>query len=127
MRLVLVIFIALTVSAVAQGLEFEETRLEIEVPEGSGRTDVEFRFTNTSEKTINIRRAPASCNCVAGQEFKRDFAPGESGTIPFSFRPRRAWGTRFYKIYVSTDESGVAPYRLQLVVTETKKETPAAP
>jgi hypothetical protein len=52
---------------------------------------------------------------------KRDYAPGESGEIPFTYSPKGRWGARAYRVYVVTDEKGVRPYQLRLEVTETRR------
>jgi hypothetical protein len=52
---------------------------------------------------------------------KRDYAPGESGEIPFTYSPKGRWGARAYRVYVVTDEKGVRPYQLRLEVTEIRR------
>ena len=119
------VFLALAASAGAQALHWEEATVAIEAVEGGGKVPGVFRFTNKGNTTVRIRSVPASCGCVATRPEKRDYAPGESGEIPFTYAPKGRWGVRAYKVLVVTDEKGVRPYRLRLEVTETKRPTPA--
>jgi hypothetical protein len=95
--------------------------MAIEAVEDGGKVAGAYRFTNTGDQTVRIRSVPASCGCVAAKPEKRDYAPGESGTIPFTYSPKGRWGTRAYKVMVVTDEKGVRPYQLRLEVTETRR------
>ncbi len=48
----------------------------------------EFRFTNSSDKVIVLaEKFSSSCGCTAAVPEKREYAPGESGTIAVNFNP----------------------------------------
>lgn len=113
-------FLLLPGAALGGGLEWEKQEVSIEWIEGGGKVPGEFRFKNVSEQPIRIRAVPASCGCIKAAPEKRDYAPGESGVIPFTYAPKRKWGTRAYRVYVVTNERG-APYEFRLVVTEKRK------
>lgn len=121
----LLLFLAMAVTAGAQSLQWDQTTVAIEAVEGGGKVPGVFRFTNKGDTTIRIRSVPASCGCVVTKPEKRDFAPGESGEIPFTYSPKGRWGLRAYKILVVTDEKGVRPYQLRLEVTETRRPAQA--
>lgn len=99
---------------------WEKTEVPIEAVEGGGKVAGEFRFTNKSDQAIRIRSVAPSCGCIVPQPEKRDYAPGEKGVIPFTYAPKRKWGTRAYRIFVVTNEPG-RPDELRLVVTETRR------
>lgn len=120
MRILLCLVLLLPSAALAGGLAWETTEVALEALEGGGKVPGELRFTNTSDQPIRIRAVPASCGCIVAKAEKRDYAPGESGTIPFTYTPKRKWGTRAYRVYVATNEPG-RPYELRLVVTETRR------
>lgn len=120
MRLLLCLTLLLPVSALAGGLTWEKTEVAVESREGGGQVPGELRFTNTSDQPIRIRAVPASCGCIKAQPEKRDYAPGESGIIPFTYTPKGKWGTHAYRVYVVTNEPG-RPYELRLVATETRR------
>ena len=120
MKLLLCLALLLPSVAPAGGLAWEKTEIAIESLEGGGKVPGELRFTNTSGQNIRLRAVPASCGCIAAKPEKRDYAPGESGVIPFTYTPKRKWGTRAYRVFVVTDEPG-HPYELRLIVTETSR------
>ena len=120
MRLLLLLALLLPASALAGGLTWDKTEVAIESIEGGGKVPGEFRFTNTSAHPIHLRVVAASCGCIVAKPDKRDYAPGETGTIPFTYAPKRKWGTRAYRIYIVTNEPG-KPYEIRLVVTETRR------
>jgi hypothetical protein len=116
-RLVIIALLFLPVAVWAGGLQFDETLVDLTAVQGAGKVAGEFRFTNTSDQPIRIRRVPASCGCIVAQPEKRDYAPGERGVIPFTYGPKGKDGTHAYRVYVVTDEKG-RPYELLLRVTE---------
>lgn len=102
------------------GLTWDQTEVAIEAVEGEGKVPGEFRFTNNSDQPVRLRAVAASCGCIVAAPDKRVYAPGESAVIPFTYAPKRKWGTRAYRIYIVTDEPG-RPYEIRLVVTERRK------
>jgi hypothetical protein len=121
----LLLLLVLTATAAAQSLQWDQTTVAIEAVEGGGKVPGVFRFTNKGDTTIQIRSVPASCGCVVAKPQKRDYAPGESGKIPFTYSPKGRWGLRAYKVLVVTDEKGVRPYQLRLEVNETRRPVQA--
>lgn len=119
------LLLVLTATAAAQSLQWDQTTVAIEAVEGGGKVPGVFRFTNKGDTTIQIRSVPASCGCVVAKPQKRDYAPGESGEIPFTYSPKGRWGLRAYKVLVVTDEKGVRPYQLRLEVNETRRPVQA--
>ena len=119
------LLLVLTATTGAQSLQWDHTTVAIEAVEGGGKVPGVFRFTNKGDTTIQIRSVPASCGCVVAKPQKRDYAPGESGEIPFTYSPKGRWGLRAYKVLVVTDEKGVRPYQLRLEVNETRRPVQA--
>lgn len=113
--------LALAAAASGQALQWEQTRTTLDLPPGAGKTAGEFRFKNTSDRTVVIRSVPSSCGCVAAKPAKTSYAPGEAGAIPFTYSPKKRWGTFAYRLYVVTDEKGIQPYPLIVEVTERRK------
>ncbi len=109
----------------AQALEWEKPRVAVQVVQGGDKVSSEFRFENTSDHTVRIKSVPASCYCVVARPEKRDYAPGESGVLPFTYAPKNRPGVRAYRLYVVTDEKGIRPYELVLEVTEVAKDPTA--
>jgi len=48
----------------------------------------DFQFTNTGNSSLVIEDIKTSCGCTAGEPDKYEYAPGESGTIGVSFKPK---------------------------------------
>ena len=120
MKLAVCLALLLPSIALGGGLTWDQTEVAIESLEGAGKVAGEFRFTNNSAQRIHLRAVAASCGCIVAKPDKRDYAPGESAIIPFTYAPKGKWGTRAYRIYVVTDEPG-KPYEIRLVVTETRR------
>lgn len=120
-RVAALFFLALAASAAGQALQWEQTRVSLDLQPGGGKAAGEFHFKNTSDRPVVIRSVPASCSCVATKPDKTAYAPGESGTIPFTYSPKKRWGTFAYRLYVVTDEKGIQPYQLVVEVTERPK------
>jgi hypothetical protein len=116
-----ILLLATSASLGAQALRWEETRIALDIPPGGGKTSGEFRFKNTSDTTVIIRSVPASCYCVTTKPAQTGYGPGESGVIPFTYSPKKRWGTFAYRLYVVTNEKGVQPYPLIVEVTERRK------
>jgi hypothetical protein len=114
----ILVLLALATSLQAQALRWEQTRLALDVPPGGAKVSGEFRFTNASDRPVKIRSVPASCSCVASKPAQTEYAPGEGGALPFTYSPKRRWGTFAYRLYVVTDEKGIQPYPLVVEVTE---------
>ena len=106
--------------ALGGGLQWDKQEVSVEWTEGGDKVPGEFRFKNISDQPIRIRSVPASCGCIKAKPEKRDYAPGESGVIPFTYTPKRKWGTRAYRVYVVTNEPG-RPYEFRVVVTEKRR------
>lgn len=117
----LIVGTAMASVASAQSLQWDQTTAAIEAPEGGGAVSGAFQFTNTGDQTVRVRAVPASCSCVKARASHPEIAPGEQSEIHFTYSPRGRWGTRAYRILVSTDEAGVRPYQLRLDVTETRR------
>lgn len=124
LRLTVIVLVALAAPLSAQALKWESTTASLDLKPGGGKAPGEFRFTNTSDRTVVIRSVPASCGCVASKPEKLVYAPGESGVIPFIYTPKKKWGTFAYRLYVVTDEKGLQPYPLIVEVTERRPESP---
>lgn len=100
----------------ATALEWESTTTDIELASGEPGGTGQFVFFNKSETTVNLIETKTSCDCTAAQPEKRNFAPGERGTLPVFYSSRGDTGRRTYVIAVTTDEGGRTVYYLKLVV-----------
>jgi len=64
----------------------------------------EFAFANTGKSTLTIGAITASCGCAVVTPSKKDFAPGEQGTIKVVFNAARYRDRVSKHIYVDTND-----------------------
>ena len=90
----------------ALGLTWESTSISHEAAPQDGEYKAGYSFTNESDQVVTIESVRSSCGCTVPELKKRDYAPGESGTIEavFSFGTRT--GLQRKTISVVTDEAG---------------------
>ena len=114
--LALILFAGALSATARAGLVWDSTTLTIET-QGSPETQLaEFRFRNDSDQPVRIRGVKSSCGCTVVRPEKDVYAPGESGILPISHKPKSGSVPRRYRISVSTDESGGRVHDLSLVV-----------
>lgn len=71
----------------AEGLAFEQTRIEMAVAPDAKTVTVPYLFSNRTERTITIKRYDSACSCLSAKikGGKLIYAPGESGEIKVTF------------------------------------------
>ena len=109
------LFLAL-VSPAGAGLVWENTMVTIDTQGSPETRTTEFRFRNDSDRPVRIRGVKSSCGCTVVKPEKDVYAPGESGILPVSHKPKSGSVPRRYRITVSTDEAGGRGHDLSLVV-----------
>jgi len=110
----------------ANALDWEDTTAHIELTSGELRGTGQFVFTNNSAATVSMSSIETSCDCTAVQPAKRQFEPGEKGTLPIYYSSKGNTGRRIYAIAVTTDEKDKTVHYLKLVV-DTHPEIVVAP
>jgi len=113
--------VASPVPEAAPGLLWEETTLALETDGGPAAHNVTFRFRNTGDQPVVIRSVKTTCGCTVTQPDKTIYAPGESGLLPVTHKPKPGAGVRQYRIFVKTDESGGRLHTLLLRVTNSPR------
>jgi len=108
--------LAVLVSRACAGLVWDDTTATIETHGGPETRRAEFRFRNESDRPVRIRGVKSSCGCTVVKPEKDVYAPGESGILPISHKPKSGSVPRRYRITVSTDEEDGRNYDLALVV-----------
>ena len=103
-------------AAARAGLAWDSTTVTIDT-HGSPETRMaEFRFRNDSDQTVRIRGVKTSCGCTVVEPEKEVYAPGASGVLRVSHKPKPGSVPRRYRITVNTDEAGGRFHDLSLVV-----------
>lgn len=73
-----------------------------------------FKFTNTSNRTITIKSATATCGCTVPQLTKKVYAPGEAGEIKVQFNPTNRRGPQQKGVTVTLEDDQVPQIQLSL-------------
>ncbi len=94
MKLLPLIFLALSSILQAGDLKFEKDLYEAHAGLKDELVTCEFNFTNTSDKTVKIRLADAGCSCMAVELLngKSTYAAGESGIMRLTYKIENAQG-----------------------------------
>lgn len=107
---------ALPAQEAVPGLKWDETTLKIDTDGGKEPKNVTFRFRNAGDRPVVIRSVTTSCGCTVTKTDKTEYAPGETGFLPVTHKPKPGSGLRNYRINVQTDEGGGRLHTLVLQV-----------
>lgn len=64
----------------------------------------EFKFTNTGNAPLKIEEIQEACSCTVHNLKKREYAPGESGTITVGYAADAQLGNMLKQLYVFTND-----------------------
>ena len=78
------------------------------IMEDNGPVSYDFEFTNTGGKPLLIVSAHASCGCTKPAYPKHPIAPGESGVIKVTYKPKNRPGTFDKVVSVTTNGKSVS-------------------
>ncbi|NIP25714.1 MAG: DUF1573 domain-containing protein [Phycisphaerae bacterium] len=82
---------------------------------GAGtRNSCEFSFKNTGATLLKISNVNAPCGCTVPKLDKKEFAPGEGGTLTVIYRPGNTSGSATKRLYVNSNDK--AKPRLGLTI-----------
>ena len=62
-------------------LRWEASTLESQTQPNDAAATFRFQFQNHGEVPVSVLEVKASCSCTAASPDKRNYAPGEKGTI----------------------------------------------
>jgi hypothetical protein len=104
---------ALSLGAVPQ-IKFESTELDFGEIEAGKVVDLEFKFENTGDELLVIKNIAASCGCTTTKLEKKEYPPGEKGTIPVKFYSQGYNGRVLKTITVATNDKENVYTRLRI-------------
>jgi len=121
-RLIILMFIpilflslnAQTEQKVAPMMKFESTSIDFGEAESGKIVDVEYKFTNIGKTTLIINAVNTSCGCTAPRIDKKEYAPGEKGTIPVKFDTRGYNGPTTKTITLSLNDPNYSSLVLEM-------------
>jgi hypothetical protein len=76
-----------------------------EISVGS-RNTCEFKFENTGEALLKVSKVEAPCGCTVPTLAKKEYAPGESGTLTVVYRSGNSSGSSTKRLYVNSNDKG---------------------
>ncbi|MDZ8119016.1 DUF1573 domain-containing protein [Pontiella agarivorans] len=97
-------------------LEWEADFIRLGAHPLQEKMQVEFRYRNPGNQSVEMIRVDSSCGCLVPQKGPRTIAPGESGSITAEFMLRGRSGKQKKHILVTTDRNTQVPYRLDIEV-----------
>lgn len=84
----------------ANELEWDQTKIEIELKPGETEAKAKFLVTNKGKKPIRIDRIKTSCGCTGSILDQKDVEPGESATIIGTFKKGNRQGLNHNQLQV---------------------------
>lgn len=110
----LVPLLAVTLAANAK-ITFEKTEVDFGEIESGKSVDLEFKFQNSGNEILVIKNISSSCGCTVTKVEKKEYQPGEKGTIPVKFFSRGYNGKITKTITVSTNDPDTVYTRLKIM------------
>jgi protocatechuate 3,4-dioxygenase beta subunit len=74
-----------------------------QVSPGSKNTG-EFKFTNTGDAVLKVKKIKTSCGCTVARLTKKEYAPGESGTITVTYSASKNPSKASKRVNVPTND-----------------------
>jgi hypothetical protein len=68
------------------------------------RKSCEFKFTNTGDNVLKITKVSKTCGCTTSKLAKKEYAPGESGTLKITYNASTRPASIKKNIYVSSND-----------------------
>jgi hypothetical protein len=99
----------------APRITFPETVYDFGVMWQDQEVTHEYAFTNTGKSALKINTVTSSCGCTAALPSKKEFSPGESGTIKATFHSGR-YRDRVTK-HITVDSADPVQPRVVLTLT----------
>jgi len=120
------IFMAIFLLAAAlfakPAITFKNTTFDFGEVAGGKIVDINFQFENTGNDILHIKNVIPSCGCTTAELTKKDYPPGEKGTISSKFNTSGYSGKVIKTITVTSDDPNAAEIRLTLSGTVTIKD-----
>ncbi len=86
-------------------ITFESTTHDFNNVNPSSNLTCEFKFTNTGDSLLKITDTRTTCGCTVPSLDKKEYAPGESGTIKVNFSTGSYIGPITKQIYVVSNDA----------------------
>lgn len=102
--LVCMILFGIFTPALSQAeITFEMEEISVGVLDEGKKIDLIFNFQNTGDKNLIIKKINTACGCVVSTLKKREYEPGETGTIEINYNSKGRFGRVNQQIIISTN------------------------
>ena len=82
---------------------------------GPGTSNVcEFKFTNTGDGVLKIKKIKSTCGCTVPKLSKKEYAPGESGTVKVTYKANKRPGSATKHLYIHSNDKKSPKVRLTI-------------
>jgi len=120
----LLAFFAVGLDAQAK-MVFEKNLVDIGTVESGQTVPAVFHFSNQGQEKLVIGNIQTDCGCTAAHLEKREYQPGEKGSIRIDFNTRGYNGRVIKNTVVSTNDPDFPQHRLTLRAEVLLKDFPA--
>lgn len=101
-------------SAVIPQITFENTVYDFGQISTDSQNTCEFKFTNTGQALLKIGEIKPTCGCTVFSLDKKEYAPGETGTIKITYTAGKLSGTSEKHIFVPTNDKNYPNVKLTI-------------
>ncbi len=78
------------------------------------RQKASFTFTNVGDGILKISKVKATCGCTVPELKKKNYAPGESGTITVTYNPNSMPGPVKKSLYIQSNDTVTPQFKLTI-------------
>jgi len=103
-------------------IKFKSTRVDFGEVESGKSVDISFEFENTGTDMLVIKNVIPSCGCTTAALTKKEFQPGEKGTIASKFNTGGYNGKVIKTITVTSNDPQTPEIRLTISGTVVLKD-----
>jgi len=82
------------------GLQWEQTEITVNMPDGQDTAQIAFPFKNTGAQSVAIMSVEVSCSCLKFDPINKEYAPGEGGTLNLHYHGGVRSNAMAYKVTV---------------------------
>ena len=107
-------------------IKFKATAIDFGEIDSGKAVEVKFEFENSGDTLLKIKSVVPSCGCTTSTLEKKEYRPGEKGTIPAKFNTTGYSGKVIKSINVLTDDPGNADVLLRITGNVLLREYPQA-
>jgi hypothetical protein len=114
------------VASAAPQLEWDQTKVEVEMGPADALVQVEYRVRNTGATELRFNRVESSCGCTAALPEKRVLAAGESTVVTAVFEKGKRQGRNgsVLRVYLEGATEPVAYLNLEVNIIEAMELQP---